>query len=325
MVDSATINISAGRGGDGMVSFRREKYVPKGGPDGGDGGNGGNVYFCVDKQLSTLVEYSRMKIINAKNGQPGSKNRCHGKNGEDLILYVPSGTLILENINNKWFKLIDLVEDNKKVLIAKGGRGGWGNVHFATATNQTPMFSNKGKNGERKELKLELKLIADVAIIGLPNAGKSTLISVISNCKPKIADYPFTTLEPNLGVVNHKGKIFVIADIPGLIRGAYIGKGLGDKFLQHIERTKLLVHLISVQDDDIELSYQTIINELGSFQSKLLDKPEIVAVNKIDINPNIDIHRFIKKHTAIAISATTRKGISDLLNNIIEKLESATP
>lgn len=320
MVDSATIILTAGKGGDGIVSFRREKYVPRGGPDGGDGGNGADIYFCVNKQLSTLVDYTRLKTIKAKNGNPGGTNQRHGKDGDDLFLYVPVGTQIFERQNDKWVSQFDLVEDGSKVLIAKGGRGGWGNVHFATAVNQAPMSANKGMEGETKELKLELKLIADVGIIGLPNAGKSTLISVISNCKPKIADYPFTTLEPNLGVVSHKGKTFVVADIPGLIEGASTGKGLGDKFLRHIERTTILVHLISAKDDDIERSYQTIRTELKNFQPDLLNKIEIIVINKADLLHQKSIGKFIKKHSAQVISAVTRRGVSGLLDTIIEKL-----
>lgn len=321
MVDNATIILTAGKGGDGIVSFRREKYVPKGGPDGGDGGDGADIYLRVDKQLSGLVDYTRLKTIKAKNGNPGGANRRHGKNGDDLFLYVPIGTQIFERHKNKWVSKFDLVEDGSKILIAKGGRGGWGNVHFATAVNQAPMFANQGMEGETKELKLELKLIADVGIIGLPNAGKSTLISAISNSKPKIADYPFTTLEPNLGVVKHKGKIFVIADIPGLIEGASRGKGLGDKFLRHIERTTILVHLISAEADNVERSYRTIRTELKNYQPDLLNKTEIIVVNKADLPTQKDMNKFVKKHSAQVISAATRSGISNLLDTIIEKLD----
>lgn len=323
MVDSATIILTAGKGGDGIVSFRREKYVPRGGPDGGDGGNGADIYFCVNKQLSTLVDYTRLKTIKAKNGNPGGTNQRHGKDGADLFLDVPVGTQIFNrpSESGKWVSQFDLVEDGSKVLIAKGGRGGWGNVHFATAVNQAPMSANKGTEGETKELKLELKLIADVGIIGLPNAGKSALISAISNCQPKIANYPFTTLEPNLGVVTHKGKTFVVADIPGLIEGASTGKGLGDKFLRHIERTTILVHLISVEDDDIERSYQTIRAELNNFQPDLLNKIEIIVINKADLLPQKSMSKFINKHSVQVISAVTRQGVSELLDTIIEKLD----
>lgn len=321
MIDSAIIEIKAGKGGDGRVSFRKEKYVPKGGPDGGDGGNGGDILFCVDNQLSTLVNFSRLKKFYAQNGDPGGKNRCHGKDGDDLTLYVPKGTLIFEKKNDRWEKVIDLVDEQNEKIIAKGGRGGWGNVHFASPTYQTPRHANNGQSGESKELKLELKLIADVAIIGLPNAGKSTLLSAISNCKPKIGNYPFTTLEPNLGVVSHKGITFVAADIPGLIEGAYIGKGLGDKFLKHIERTRILIHLVS-QEDDLEKSFQIINNELEKYQPKLAKKPQIVVINKIDIETNkvSQIVEFSNKYRAISISSAAKKNISELLNRVVEKL-----
>ena len=279
MIDTAKITIEAGRGGDGASTFRREKYVPKGGPDGGDGGNGGNIYFVATREKNTLHDYARQRQFKAQNGEHGKPKKMHGKTGADLELLIPIGTIIKEGS----ITVVDMSRDGQKFLIARGGRGGWGNVYFATATHQTPHEYKAGTPGEHKKLDLELKLLADVGIIGLPNAGKSTLLSIISAAKPKIADYPFTTLDPMLGVVNYKGKHFVVADIPGLIEGASIGKGLGDRFLRHIERTKILVHLIAADSADPADDYRVVRNELEQFNPLLLKKKEIIAVSKIDL------------------------------------------
>ncbi len=268
LTDEATIKIIAGKGGDGLVSFRHEKYVPKGGPDGGDGGDGGDIFVICDDNTHTLSEFARKKEWRAEDGVKGKPKRQKGGQGQDLELRVPRGTVM--KIDEKIIH--DFTKIGERVLIAKGGRGGWGNVHFATATRQSPAFAKKGEPGETKTLKLELKLIADVGLIGLPNSGKSTLLARISNARPKIADYPFTTLEPNLGVVRCHEKQFVVADIPGLIEGASKGKGLGDKFLRHTERTNVLVHLIDINKEHIVQDYETIRQELALWSEKLLRK-----------------------------------------------------
>ncbi|MCX6812630.1 MAG: GTPase ObgE [Candidatus Berkelbacteria bacterium] len=279
MTDEVTIKIKAGRGGDGAVSFLREKFRPNGGPDGGDGGNGGSIIFQADNNVNTLTFFDSRKHFEAEDGQPGLGKKMAGKNGEDLILIVPQGTTISENGR----VIVDLLEKGAEFVATRGGNGGWGNSHFASSIKQAPEWSKKGLSGEEKEIKLDLKLIADIGLVGLPNAGKSTLLARISNAKPKIADYPFTTLEPNLGVANIFGRETVFADIPGLIEGASKGKGLGDKFLRHIERTRELLMLISAESENPVGDYQTLIKELGDFSPKLLKKRRIVAISKSDI------------------------------------------
>jgi GTP-binding protein len=343
LTDEVTIKISAGKGGDGCVSFRREKYVPKGGPDGGDGGKGGDIVIRVNPSVNTLTFFNMKKEFQAKNGENGGKNRCHGADADDLILEVPPGTIIYDfqkekkqiednNYNieseSKLEKIADLTKLNEKIVVAKGGRGGWGNDHFATATHQTPYEFNPGTLGQSKTIKLELRLIADVGLIGLPNAGKSTLISRISNAKPKIANYPFTTIEPNLGVVKADNEFsFTAADIPGLIEGASKGKGLGDKFLRHIKRTKMIVHIIDVNSDDLIRDYKTIRKELKAFSTELTKKNEIVVFNKIetmDRNLILDLAKKFKtkiKKNPLLISAVTGEGIKDLLYKIKDELK----
>jgi GTP-binding protein len=320
-IDEAEIYVKAGKGGDGAVSFRREKYVPKGGPDGGDGGKGGDIIVVVDNHCHGLAQYNREKRFIARNGQPGMGSNKHGKNAEDLILRVPAGTQIYHNDE----LLFDFTKEGEEVILAKGGNGGWGNQHFATSIKQAPKWSKTGLKGESKKLRLELKTIADVGLIGLPNAGKSTLLSVLSNARPKIADYPFTTLEPNLGALKNIDKNIVIADIPGLIEGAAEGRGLGDKFLRHIERTKILVHLIDVNSDDLIRDYKTIRNELKKFSKELTKKPEIVVLNKSDILSEADLVEKIKilqknKIKSITISAATNKGLDKLIEVVKSRI-----
>jgi len=317
-IDEVKISLKAGKGGDGLVSFRREKFVPKGGPDGGDGGDGGDVIFVASRHLSDLSLFNREKKFSAESGQNGMTQKKKGKNGQDLVLEVPLGTQLYSDTGKI---LIDLVSDDQSFVIAKGGSGGWGNQHFATSIKQTPRWSKMGLEGENKRIIVELKTIADVGIIGLPNAGKSTLLSVLSNAKPKIADYPFTTLEPNLGAIKDKDRTIIVADIPGLIEGAHRGRGLGYKFLKHIERTKILIHLIDGLSVEPLLDYKTVRVELDKFSKKLSDKLEIVVINKADSILESDLKKMIKifKKTRIKpiiISAATNFGIIDLIKNI---------
>ncbi|MHB1864762.1 MAG: GTPase ObgE [Candidatus Saccharimonadales bacterium] len=279
-VDKVEVSVIAGKGGDGHRSFRRERFIAKGGPDGGDGGNGGDIVFRANANQDTLSAFRHKKLLVAANGQPGGKSRKHGKSGENLIIDVPLGT---EVRNSQKQIIADLVMPSEEIVIAKGGKGGFGNAHFTSSTRQAPNFAEKGETGEKLELTLELKLIADVGLVGLPNAGKSTLLSRLSNARPEIADYPFTTLTPNLGVVDVDNQTSILlADIPGLIEGASTGKGLGHEFLRHIERTKLIVHLIDIYEEDIAISYKTIRKELSDYSQKLGKLPELVVINKID-------------------------------------------
>lgn len=312
LVDEAKITIRAGKGGDGVVSFRREKYVDKGGPDGGDGGDGGSIILECSGQVHTLSDFARLKDFRAEDGRPGEKMRRHGKDGKDLILKVPPGTVVSDN--NR--VIVDLKDLGEKVVITKGGKGGLGNVHFASAINQTPKQFKPGIPGEEKSVKLALKLIADVGLIGLPNSGKSTLISVISNARPKIADYPFTTLEPCLGVANYHEKKLIVCDIPGLIEGAAEGRGLGHKFLRHIERTRILVHLIDATSTDIDRNYKSVRTELKKYNPELLHKKEIIVLTKIDLIKKLP--RDFKYD--LAISAVSHKGIEELLKIISKEL-----
>lgn len=284
-VDYTKIKVKAGNGGNGAMTFHREKYIDNGGPDGGDGGNGGSIIFKVDQGVNTLLNFSYNKKIEAKNGENGAKKNCTGKSAEDIIVPVPKGTVVRDLDSGKI--IADLNKDNMEAVIAKGGRGGRGNQHFATSTRQTPRFCEQGEPGEEKNLELELKLIADVGLVGFPNVGKSTLISMVSSAKPKIANYHFTTLEPSLGVVKAKdGSTFVMADIPGIIEGASSGVGLGIKFLRHVERNKILLHVIDVsgsENRDPVDDYYKINVELRKFSEKLAMKPQIVVGNKTDI------------------------------------------
>jgi GTPase len=318
-VDKVQVEISAGRGGNGAVSFRHEKFVDRGGPDGGDGGNGGDVVLIASRNQNTLANFRFQKTLKAEDGQPGSKKRKHGKSGDDLMVKVPIGTAVLDESGNL---LADLTEDDQRVVIAKGGHGGFGNAHFVSSTRQAPRIAEKGEVGEELMVSFELKMIADVGLVGLPNAGKSTLLSVVSNAHPEIANYPFTTLTPNLGVVDvDKDNSLLFADIPGLIEGASEGKGLGDEFLRHVERTSVLVHLIDAYQEDLVSAYKTIQNELKHYRADLSKKPQIVVLTKIeglDEEMVKDRIKTLKKHLPpktplLAISAQSGLNIKDLL------------
>lgn len=278
-VDVAMVQVRAGDGGDGRTSFRKEKFVDRGGPDGGDGGDGGSVIFSASRNHNTLVSFRYQKELAAKPGGDGSKKRMHGRSGADLTVNVPVGTMVFDGDR----LLVDLKEDGQTAVVARGGRGGFGNAHFVSSVRQAPKFAEPGEPGEMLELRLELKLIADVGLVGLPNAGKSTFLSVVSNARPEIADYPFTTLTPNLGVADvSKEESLLIADIPGLIEGAAEGKGLGDEFLRHVERTAVLLHLVDAGSDDVVRDYRIIQNELKSYAVNLASRVQIVALSKID-------------------------------------------
>lgn len=326
-IDYAKIFIKSGHGGKGMVSFRREKYVPKGGPDGGNGGKGGNVIFRADRHLNTLLDFRYNKKYEAQNGENGKTSNKSGKDGDDIIVRVPCGTLIKDADTGE--VLFDIVNDKEEVIIARGGKGGRGNGEFATPTNQTPRFAEPGREGEEKHLELELKLIADVGLVGLPNAGKSTLISVISAAKPKIADYPFTTLVPNLGIVRYKeSKSFVVADMPGLIEGAHLGKGLGIQFLRHIERTRVLVYLIECTYEDPKKALEMLQKEIKLFNKDMLKKPQIVVITKTDLADEALIKKIkkikfsSKKFDSVHfISAVANIGIPDLVKSMWKLLK----
>jgi GTP-binding protein len=279
-LDLAKVYIRSGSGGNGCISFRREKYIEFGGPDGGDGGTGGSVWAEVVDGLNTLIDFRYQQHFFAENGAPGQGRQRTGKDGEDIVLRVPVGTEILDE--DEETVIADLTEVGQRVELAKGGNGGWGNLHFKSATNQAPRRANPGQEGVERTLWLRLKLIADVGLLGLPNAGKSTFLAATSNARPKIADYPFTTLHPNLGVVGVDNREFVVADIPGLIEGASEGKGIGDRFLGHVERCSVLLHLVDGTSDTPEQDYHTIIRELEAYGGPLADKPRITVLNKID-------------------------------------------
>ena len=280
--DRAKIFIKSGKGGDGHVSFRRELYVPCGGPDGGDGGKGGDIIFEVDDGLNTLTDFRQIHKYVAKNGEQGGKKRCHGANADNLVIKVPEGTVIKDFESGK--VIADMSGENRREVILRGGKGGLGNMNFATPTMQAPKYAQPGQDGQELWVQLELKVIADVGLVGFPNAGKSTLLSAISAAKPKIADYPFTTLEPNLGIVSYRdGKSFVMADIPGIIEGASQGKGLGLRFLRHIERNSLLLFMVPADSDDIRKEYEILLNELSTFNPEMLDKQRVLAITKSDM------------------------------------------
>ena len=322
-LDKVKIKIESGNGGNGMVAFRREKYVDKGGPYGGDGGRGGNVYLIADSNISTLLDFKYKSIFKAQNGEKGRTKNQHGKNGDDLFIKVPLGTIV-KDINNNLI-IADLKESGQTILVAKGGRGGRGNSKFATAQKRAPQFCEPGEPGIIRELELELKLIADVGLLGMPNAGKSTFISVISDAKPKIANYAFTTLKPNLGVVKKQnGDSYVVADIPGIIEGASLGIGLGFQFLRHVERCRFLVHIIDASSQNPLDNYFKINEELKKYSEHLSSLYQIIALNKIDlINEDVKTKLFneFKKinNDVFLISAVTNYGIKELLNFITLK------
>ena len=329
-IDEAEICVRSGKGGDGCVSFRREKYIAKGGPDGGDGGDGGSVFLEADPQMSTLVDFTGHHHWKAENGRPGMGANCSGKKGSDEIVRVPAGTLVYDR--NNGLLLRDLSLPGDRVCVARGGIGGKGNARFATSTHQAPREFEPGTPAEERWLRLELKLIADVGVVGLPNAGKSTLLSRVSKARPKIADYPFTTLIPNLGIVSLSGyRRFVMADVPGLVEGAHDGVGLGDQFLRHIERTRVIVHLIDLfplagNPTPVE-AYHTIRKELESYSSKLASKPELIVANKLDLAGQTQPPELAELSAALdckvmGISGVSGVGLDDLTNRIWELLEA---
>ena len=331
-VDTARITLCAGKGGNGLVSFRREKYVPAGGPDGGDGGNGGSIIFEVDKTLTTLMDFRYKKIYKAQNGQEGKALNSSGKSGEDLVIKVPEGTLIRDGATNRI--IADMTGENMRFVAAKGGSGGWGNRHFATPTRQAPKYAKPGLPGQEREVVLELKLLADVGLLGFPNVGKSTLLSVVSQARPKIANYHFTTLQPNLGVVTHNDMSFVMADVPGLIEGASDGAGRGSDFLRHLDRTRLLIHVVDISGiegrDPIE-DFTVINRELENYSPELLLRKQIVAGNKSDIICNEGAAQRFREfvlscgYSYFEISAASRKGVKELLDAVTETLSKVPP
>ena len=330
-VDIASIHLKAGKGGDGAVSFHREKYVAAGGPDGGDGGRGGNIVFKADSNLSTLADFRYKRKYNAEPGQNGGASRCTGKSAPDLVISVPVGTLVKEAETGR---IIADISDAEPVVIAKGGNGGWGNQHFATSTRQVPRFAKSGAMGEELDVTLELKLLADVGLIGFPNVGKSTLVSVVSEAKPKIANYHFTTLTPVLGVVRMgEGSSFVMADIPGLIEGAGEGVGLGHEFLRHVERCRMLLHVLDISGsegrDPIE-DFEKINHELAVFSSELCERPQIVVGNKCDLTDESEVERIKtyfegKGYKFFPVMAAIAEGTSELINFVAAELQKLPP
>lgn len=326
-VDKVIVHVKAGDGGKGWMSFRHEKFVEKGGPDGGNGGRGGNVIFVADSNENTLVSFRFKHEITAQNGTAGFKRNQHGRNAEDMLVKVPVGTQVYQGD----VLIADLVAVGQKEIVAKGGDGGFGNAHFKSSVRQAPRVAEVGEKGEDKDLTLELKLLADVGLVGFPNAGKSTFLSVVSNAKPEIGDYPFTTLIPNLGVADIDDDSLLIADIPGLIEGASQGKGLGDAFLRHVERTQVLVHLIDIYEKDVAQAYKTITAELTAYSKTLAKRPQIVALTKIDglpedgIAQQIDrLKKVVPKNTYVtAISSQAHIGTTDLLRRAKKLVEAA--
>jgi GTPase len=324
-VDTAKVFIAAGKGGNGAVSFRREIYVDKGGPDGGDGGKGGDVVFEATENLNTLIDFRFKPELKATHGQNGSKSNRRGKSGEDLIVKVPMGTIVRKD----GVVIADLTDHGQQIAIAKGGDGGFGNAHFKSSVRQTPRIAEMGEPGETFEAELELKLLADVGLVGFPNAGKSTFLSVVSNAQPEIADYAFTTLTPNLGVADIDDGSLLIADIPGLIEGASEGKGLGDAFLRHVERTAVLLHLIDAYSNDIAADYHTIRNELASYSAELITRPQIIALTKtegldediIDMQKQA-LAKVAKKTPIFVISSTAHTGLKEVLRALRKEVQT---
>lgn len=317
-VDNVEMTLKAGDGGNGIVNFRHEKFIEKGGPDGGDGGKGGDIVVISSNNQDTLAIYRYKKEMTAMSGAGGSKRKRHGKNGEDLELLVPVGTVVLDEDGKV---LVDLVQDNQRAVVCRGGSGGYGNAHFTSSVRQAPRVAEKGEKGEQRHVRLELRMIADVGLVGQPNAGKSTLLASISNARPEIADYAFTTLSPNLGMVDVDDTSLLFADIPGLIEGASGGKGLGDEFLRHVERTSVLLHLVDAYQDDVTSIYKVVQTELKNYSKSLAKKPQIVVLNKIDgLDDEIaadkiqELRKIVPKTTKImAISAKSKQGLQELL------------
>ncbi len=321
-IDYAKLSIKAGQGGSGCMSFRREKFVPKGGPDGGDGGRGGSVFLETDPNLHTLIDFRYLRHYVGKRGQHGMGSGKHGKNAPNTIIKVPPGTVV-RNIDTGEI-LCDMVEVNQRFEVAKGGRGGKGNARYVTSTNRSPRDWEVGIPGEEFNVSLELKLIADIGLVGFPNAGKSTLLSRISAAHPKIADYPFTTLTPNLGIVKyHDYNSFVVADIPGLIEGSHEGKGLGHQFLKHIERTRVLAFLIESTDENPHESFKILYKELGEFSKELIKKPYIILISKTDINDPSDlIKKFRKKEKVIPMSSVTGENLQNVIDQFYQLIQT---
>jgi GTP-binding protein len=326
-VDTARVTVQAGKGGNGAVSFRHEIYVDKGGPDGGDGGRGGDVIFEATENLNTLIDFRFQPELKAESGSAGSKRKRHGKSGEDLIVKVPVGTLVKRG----GIVIADLTTHAEQIVVAKGGDGGFGNAHFKSSVRQTPRIAERGEPGESFDAELELKLLADVGLVGLPNAGKSTFLSVVTNARPEIADYAFTTLTPNLGVAKVDDGELLIADIPGLIEGAAEGKGLGDQFLRHVERTAVLLHLVDAYSNDIAKDYQTIRGELASYSAELAQRPEVIAITKTDgLDAEIidmqaeEIKKVAgKSATIMSMSSTAHQGLTEVLRALREEVVKA--
>ncbi|MCG6859485.1 MAG: GTPase ObgE [Salaquimonas sp.] len=326
-LDEAKVYVRSGNGGAGSVSFRREKYVEFGGPDGGDGGRGGDVWVEAVEGLNTLIDYRYQQHFKAKTGGHGMGRNRHGANGADVVLKVPEGTQIFEEDNETL--IADLTHAGERFCIARGGNGGFGNAHFKSSTNQAPRRANPGLEGEERTIWLRLKLIADAGVVGLPNAGKSTFLASVSAAKPKIADYPFTTLHPNLGVAAIDGREFVIADIPGLIEGAHLGVGIGDRFLGHVERTRVLLHLVSATEEDVAAAYNTVRGELEAYGHGLADKPEIVALSKVDTlgeDERAEKAGEVEKASGakpVLLSSVSREGVEAALRALIGKVMAA--
>jgi GTP-binding protein len=332
-VDKVKVNVVAGKGGNGVISFRHQIFRPKGGPDGGDGGKGGDVILQASNNQDTLASFRYNKLLKAADGKNGAKERKHGKSAQDLIVKVPVGTVVLDEKNKT---IVDLIKDGKKQVIAIGGKGGFGNAHFTSSVRQAPRVAEKGEQGEQLTCTLELRMIADVGLIGLPNAGKSSFLAAVSNAHPEIADYPFTTLEPNLGAVDINKKTLILADIPGLIEGASKGKGLGDEFLRHVSRTRVLLHLIDINSNDVVSDYKTIRSELKAYSSEMSKKPEIVALTKIETLPpdlvkmQADTLKKVlsPKSVMLQISSYANKGLKEAiyeLSSIVNKQKNKKP
>jgi GTP-binding protein len=331
MFDRVELRVRAGDGGDGAISFRREKFVPYGGPDGGDGGVGGSVIVRAEGSIGSLLRYRRKRVFHTSHGKNGGGGRRHGRNGEDLVLGVPPGTVVSCGSGEKDVEfLADLENASDEVIVVRGGRGGWGNVHYASSTNQAPRIAQRGEAGEERTILLEMRMIADVGIIGYPNVGKSTLLTAASAARPKIDSYPFTTIEPVLGVVEVGTERFIMAEIPGLIEGAHLGKGLGHDFLQHIMRTKIIIHLISGESESPVEDMKNVNKELSLFDPALAEKPQVVALNKIDLPGVRERLSEIKRELegagikALLISAATGQGVRELMAEAARALKAAT-
>ena len=323
-IDLALIHIRSGTGGSGCSSFRREKFIEFGGPDGGDGGKGGNVVIRAVSNLNTLIDFKYKRHYFAKNGRPGMGQNKTGANGDDVILNVPVGTEVL--LENKKTVLVDLIHEGQQYVIAEGGNGGWGNSRFKSSTNQAPRQANKGHSGSELTLWLKLKLLADVGLVGLPNVGKSSLLSAMSNAKPKIGDFSFTTLTPNLGLVSYKQGDFILADIPGVIEGANRGKGIGIQFLGHIERCQVLVHVLDISSNSLIADFEVTINELKQYKSDLVSKIKCVVLNKVDLMKNKKIEKIVESFNksgieVFPISTFSRVGINELKDSLLELLK----